>query len=204
MFLAHVHISTGISKLGAQIPSISLPVETTCRPDAPCHKKCYAQRGRFRLPKCVQRLQTNLDIWQHEPQQYERDTLIAAFQARFFRWHSSGDIPDADYLHMMVRVAKALPQTSFLAFTKKWELVNSYLDTGSALPQNLKIVLSAWGAWIPPNPHNLPMSYIKFKKGECVVPPTARSCSQYCGDCVITGQSCWDLKSGESVYFCEH
>ena len=38
MLYDHVHISHGVSKLGADIPSVSLPVGVTCRADAPCFK----------------------------------------------------------------------------------------------------------------------------------------------------------------------
>ena len=87
--LSHVHISYGVSKLGAEIPSVSLPVGCTCRPDAPCLRKCYGRRGRFSFSR-----------------------------------------------------TKALIQNN--------------------------------------------------------------QCPKYCGDCVITGESCWDLKSGEAVCFDEH
>ena len=36
-----VSISTGNRKMG-EIPSVSLPACTTCNPDAPCFKDCYA------------------------------------------------------------------------------------------------------------------------------------------------------------------
>ena len=36
------------------------------------------------------------------------------------------------------------------------------------------------------------------------IPADARPCPSYCGDCVATGMSCWDLKRGESVVFNEH
>lgn len=202
--LKHVHISTGISKLGADIPSVSLPIGTTCRPDAPCYRKCYARRGRFSFSRIRTLLENNLMIWQSDPRQYERDIIIAAFKCRFFRWHSAGDIPDAAYLSMMIRVARALPDTKFLAFTKRFELINTHIDDKGMLPVNLQIVFSAWGNFLPANPYNLPVAYIRFKKQPYQIPTDALHCPKYCGDCVSSGRSCWDLRQGQSVCFDEH
>lgn len=200
----HVHISYHVSKLGVDIPSVSLPVGGTCRPDAPCFKKCYARRGRFCFQRNKVHLQNNLEMWLVNPEQYEYEVGIAAFFHGYFRWHSAGDIPNAAYLTMMVRVAKDKPNTRFLAFTKKYELVDEWLDANGMFPANLTIVLSAWGSLLPENPHNLPIAYIRFRKENGNVPSRARECPSYCGNCVATGMSCWDLLPGEAVVFNEH
>ena len=129
---------------------------------------------------------------------------IAAFRSRFFRWHSSGDIPDAEYLAMMARIARNLHNTRFLCFTKKYELVNAYISEHGPFPDNLTIVLSAWGTFQPENPYHLPLAHIRFRKEEACIPENARPCPSYFGDCVVTGMSCWDLKHGEAVVFHEH
>ena len=211
MILEHVHISRGNSKLGSDIPSVNLPAGITCREDAPCYKKCYARKGRFSFPHIKDLNSINLRIWQEDPRQFERDIMIAAFKAKYFRWHSSGDIPDAEYLDMMVRVAQRIPDTKFLCFTKKFELVNAYVEGAGDLPSNLHIVFSAWGDWLPENPYGFPMAYIHFKRSDMQLPSHARQCPKYCGDCVMTGCSCWDLKQGfqdddsvDCVVFEEH
>lgn len=204
--LAHVHISRGVSKLGESIPSVSLPPGQTCRTGAPCKKLCYARKGRFAFTHNKDLLQRNLDVWNQDPEGYERDIAIAAFTSRFFRYHSAGDVPDAAYIDMMVRVAQSCPHTSFLCFTKKYELFNQYIESHGDLPSNLSIVFSAWGTLIPDNPYRLPVAYIRFKKQENHIPENARPCSGYCGDCVQTGKSCWDLKRGtdDCVVFDQH
>lgn len=204
MVIEHVHISKGVTKLGTDIPSVSLPPVLSCREDAPCFKRCYARRGRFAFQHNKSLLQRNLDIWNEDPEQFRRDAIIAAFHSRFFRWHSAGDIPDAKYLDMMVAIAEQLPDTKFLCFTKKYELVNAYLDSHGSFPDNLSIVLSAWGKFVPENPHNLPIAYVRFKNQQTEIPPSAFQCSNYCGDCVMSGCSCWDLQRGQSVCFNEH
>lgn len=202
--MKQAYISHGVSKLGPQIPSINLPPIVTCRPDAPCFAKCYARRGRFCFSKNKAHLQDNLTLWLTDPNAYECSVVCAAYFSHFFRWHSSGDIPDAAYLEMMVRVARRLPDTSFLCFTKKHELVNDHIKGYGELPQNLTIVFSAWSSFLPPNPHNLPAAYVRFKKGAASIPENTRECPSYCGDCVATGASCWDLQPGEAVVFNEH
>ena len=204
MILENVHISNGISKLGCSIPSVNLPAGCTCRADAPCRKKCYALKGRFAFSHTKELLSRNLEIWRDDPAFFEKQVEIAAFKSRFFRWHSAGDIPDAAYLAMMVRVAKHLSGTRFLAFTKKYELINDYISKNGSLPENLTIVLSAWGAFLPENPHNLPIAYVRLRHDACDIPSDAFQCPKYCGDCVMTGCSCWDLKNGQSVCFDEH
>lgn len=210
MILEHVHISNGISKLGANIPSVNLPAVSTCRPDAPCYKECYARKGRFCFQKNKGLLERNLEIWEQAPEQFEQDVKIAAFHSRFFRYHSSGDIPDVNYFLMMIRIAKELPNTSFLCFTKRFEIINVYLTEAEdglhdGIPDNLHIVFSAWGDWLPDNPFHLPEAHIRFKnKPNNYIPACAHQCPKYCGECVMSGCSCWDLKRGESVVFDQH
>jgi hypothetical protein len=61
----------------------------------------------------------------------------------FFRWHSSGDIIDQDYLNYMSEIARLFPLTRFLAFTKR-----NTLDV-SALPDNLTVRFSYWPDYKP-------------------------------------------------------
>ena len=45
-----------------------------------------------------------------------------------FRFHVGGDIIDNIYFDYMVAIARDFPETKFLAFTKKYEIVNAYID----------------------------------------------------------------------------
>lgn len=148
----------------------------------------------------------NLEVWEDNPAGFEEDVYVAAYQSRYFRWHSAGDIPDEAYLHMIVRIAGRLPKTNFLCFTKRFEMINEYLSSaqGHSFPPNLQIILSAWGDFVPDNPFNLPIAYVRFKKEQTQIPASAFQCKKFCGECVLTDQSCWNLKRGESVVFDEH
>lgn len=205
--MCHVHVSRGVTKLGQDIPSVSLPPEYTCRADAPCAKICYARKGRFNFRHNKDLLQCNLDIWRSSPKMYEWDVEVAAFTSRFFRYHSAGEIPDYPYIGMMERVARVCDQTGFLCFTKKYELVDRYVSENGMFPENLHIVYSVWGDLLKPeNPYGFPLAYIRFKDGDTYIPENAVPCSGYCGKCVMSGKSCWDMKRGcgDCVVFNQH
>lgn len=197
-----LHVSF-VSKLGKTIPTINLPAGPTCRPDAPCLDKCYARKGNFHLPSVKKNLVENFKYWQEDPAGFETNVSNFVCMYRYIRWHSSGDIPDMEYLKMMCRVAASNPHTEFLCFTKKFEMINEYLDN-NILPTNLHIVLSAWGDFIPDNNHSLPLAMIKFRSAESDIPDNAIACPGFCETCCREGGSCWELSSGQVVYFDEH
>ena len=123
--VAMVQISTSVSKLGPTIPTVNLPAIITCRPDAPCAKStaegggCYALRGRWLFQGVKDRLAENLRAYKTNPRLYF--DMIAEFfdNYKFARFHSSGDIVDAEYLAGMCRVARKCKNTQILCFTKK-------------------------------------------------------------------------------------
>lgn len=196
-----VSISKGNKKLGA-IPSVSLPACTTCNPSAPCFKKCYAAKI-MRLYKTVDAAYNrNFEILISNPSRYWEDVRKAAATARFFRFHVSGDIPDALYLYDMILTAQQLPHTSFLAFTKQYDIVNDYLNNGGKIPENLQLIFSNWGAWKCDNPHNLPTCEVIFK-GEAPA-PTWKICGGNCTECAVTCGGCWALEKGETIAIYEH
>lgn len=198
-----IHISRNVGKLGNNIPCVNLPVGLSCRQDAPCAQKCYARRHFLSTKRCTTLHQRNYDIWLHDPVFYQDSVIHQIAGTGFFRWHSAGDIPSAAYLEMMVQVANRLPHTRFLAFSKQHEIINAFLE-GNLLPENLTIVLSAWGEWAPINPNGLPTAHIRFRKQESHIPKNARHCPGYCGECVVSTGSCWTMKPGDAVYFNEH
>lgn len=210
--LHEVKISTGVSKLGACIPSINLPPIVTCRSNAPCAKctkeggGCYALRGNWLYEHTQKRLWGNLYAYREDPVNFFNSIISQTRLYNYVRWFSSGDIVDMDFLKGMCKVARTNKSTKYLCFTKKYELVNEFLDLGHKIPKNLRIVFSTWGDFIPENPYNLPMTYTKFKKGNVNfktnknIPETAIPCGGKCELC----QMCWLLKKGQSVVFNKH
>ena len=201
-----VRISTTNSKLGL-IPSVNLVPVVTCRENCPCVKECYAMRGNFRFANVRKSMEQNYEYYKSNPEKYFEEIKLAINNGMvsyaYFRWHAAGDIVDKQYFEYMVKVAEQLPLTSFLAFTKKFEIVNEYIKDHGALPQNLNIVFSAWGADFKiDNPYRLPVAYVRFKDDEKTgtIPTDAVECS---GDCTTCLQ-CWKIKAGQSVVFKKH
>lgn len=194
-------ISKGNAKMGA-IPSVSLPAGVTCNPDAPCFKKCYALRIERRYKQSKAAYQNNLDILENSPELFWIQVKAAASVTRFFRYHVSGDIPNIEYLNNMVNLAHELPNTTFLAFTKQYPIINAYINGGAVLPDNLKIIFSNWGAWQCENPHNLPVCEIILKGN--APDDNWKICGGNCTECACRGVGCWELKHGETIAIYEH
>lgn len=205
--IMNVKISRTNEKLGVAIPSVNLPAICTCRKNTPCAKTCYANKGNFKYPKVVKSLNNNLACFVSDKNEYFNDIINYLNNGmtiyKYFRWHASGDIVNADYLEGMIKVAKKCKLTKFLAFTKKFELVNEYLASGRKLPSNLKIVFSAWDKNFEiENPYNLPVAYVNFKNKtkNPSIPHLAIPCGGKCEKCL----SCWTLVKGQSVVFDQH
>ena len=146
-------------------------------------------------------LQGNLDAYNNDPKLYVESIASQTVLSRFVRWHSSGDIVDAQYFEGMCKVATKNKETHYLCFTKKFEIVNDYLASCKRIPKNLSVVFSAWSDWVPENPYSLPVTYV-YGKGfnNELIPKDSIPCTGSCERC----QACWQLKKGQSVYFKKH
>ena len=203
----NIKISTTNSKLGYQIPSISLLPQCSCRKDAPCARLCYGKRGNFAYKPAQQAQKQNFDCYIENSNNYFHEIISflndALISYKFFRWHTVGDIVDNNYLLGMIKTAKKSKQVKFLCFTKKFDLINNYLNSGAKIPSNLKIVFSAWDkSFKVNNPYNFPVAYVYFRKEDLNpdIPALAIPCKGHCPDCL----ACWDLKPGQSVFFNQH
>ncbi len=196
-----VSISKGNSKMGA-IPSVSLPPITTCAAGCTCAKKCYAAKLCRIYPSVKKSYENNLAAYLKNPESYFGQIKKAAAVQRFFRWHVSGDIVSPLYLAGVVGIAAELPKTEFLIFTKQYEIVNDYINFAGDIPQNLKIIFSAWPGMDMPNPHKLPVAQVIFKGQEPA--DSWKVCGGNCTECACRGVGCWELKNGETIAFYEH
>ena len=201
--MEHVSISRGNSKMG-KIQSVSTPACSTCRPVAPCYKKCYARRMAARRDNTANAYKRNLRILLNDPEQYWREVEAAIMLSRFFRFHVSGDIPNGEYFSRMIDVAKRNPHCEILCFTKQYEIVNAELDKGTKLPENLHILFSAWPGLEMPNPYELPEAHIIFRNGTTTASDGAKWCGGNCSDCAKTGCGCWTVHEGEQILLSEH
>ena len=203
----NITISLTNSKLGGKIPSVNLPPIKTCRPGAPCARLCYARKGHWRYSNVEASRENNYQEYLKNPMGYFnsiKEFLTSGLVTyKFFRWHSSGDIPEGTYFELMCKLAREVPEVKFLAFTKRFEIINREVDAGIKIPENLKIVFSAWDKdFEVPNPHNFPVTYVNFcdKSKNPEIPEFSIPCIGSCEKC----QACWSLHKGQSVVFHQH
>ena len=194
-------VSPGNKKMGA-IPSVSLPPVITCPQGAPCAAKCYAAKLCRIYSNVRAAYQNNLDLLNDDWGGYWAQLRAAALVTKYFRFHVSGDIPNAGYFKEMVITARQIPGTQFLAFTKRYDFVNKYIEVFGSLPDNLHIIFSEWGNHKPNNPHGLPTAAVIFKGTEPA--DNWKICGGNCQECACRGVGCWELKHGETIAFYEH
>ena len=201
-----ISMSNHNSKTGAACLNIAFPV-CTCREDAPCKEKCYACKGRQQICRVQASYYRNLRLYNNSAddffeQLYYKIKFSGLPMVRFF---DSGDYPDVEFLERSVELANKFPNVKFMAYTKKYDLVNKYLDDGGKLPDNYNIFFSAWDKlWDVPNKHNLPVAYVKFKEERFTpeIPKSAFHCPGRETNCSACGV-CWSKKV-KAVYFDEH
>ena len=200
--MSTVKISKGNSKLGA-IPSVSLPSIKTCR-NCACQEKCYAQKLERLRPAVRNAYQHNLEVWIKDPETYWREVEASIMMSRFFRFHVSGDIPSFKYLINMVEIARRQPHCEILCFTKKYNLVNEFIEQGGELPGNLHMIFSGWVGLEMANPFSLPEAHVRYRDGSTTARDDAIECSGNCTECALTEGGCWNLQKGQQVVFNEH
>ena len=202
-----ISINNGNQKTGIGCLTMSMPV-ITCREDAPCRKNCYCMKGHQQYATAQGAYYRNYRIWTENPTRFEEqlEGILKYSNISMFRYNDCGEIPDKKFLAMMFRIALQFPQISFLAYTKKYELINEFLDEGNIIPQNLTIRFSMWDKhWKVDNPYNLPVAYVEFKDENLnpklptksfVCPGTGKIT---CSCCKV----CWQKKV-KSVTFHQH
>lgn len=195
-------ISKGNSKMGS-IQSISLPSVVTCR-SCDCQKKCYARKLERLRPSVAKAYQRNLEVLQSDPDTYWREVEASIMMSRFFRFHVSGDIPDLNYLEHMVDISDRNKHCQILCFTKKYEIVNGFIESGREIPANLHIIFSAWVGLNMVNPFSFPEAHVRYRDGSTTAKDGAVECGGNCTECATTDSGCWILKNGEQVIFDEH
>lgn len=196
-------VSKGNSKMGS-ITSVSLPSILTCVKDCDCQNKCYAHKIERLRPTVKKSYESNLTLLNSSPEIYWREVEASIMMNRYFRFHVSGDIPDNVYFAHMVEIADRNKHCEILCFTKKYNIINDYLELGGKLPPNLHIVFSAWRGYKMNNPFLLPEAHVRYKDGYTTASKSAKECAGNCARCVTTDGGCWSLKQGEQVVFNEH
>lgn len=199
------HFSTNNKKLGSRIGQINFPTVLSCALGIPCIKTCYANKGNQAAPNPRWCYFLNwLSYFKDKDKFFDKlKSYIKYEELNYMRYFSTGDIPDAEFFDRAVKLANET-DVKYLIFTKKGDIVNNYIDNGGRIPDNLSVVLSNWHTWRQANPHNLPTAWIKLRREVCEIPENAVECNGYCGECIHTEDSCWDMKNGDAVFFKQH
>lgn len=201
-----INMSNNNSKTGKACLNLAFPL-CTCRKDAPCRNKCYAGKGCQQIAVVQGAYYRNLRLYYEDPNTFFEQIY---YKIKFsglpkVRWFDSGDIVDAEFFERMIDVCNKTPDVKHMGFTKKYEIVNEYIDKNGKLPDNLNILFSAWDRlWEVPNPHGLGIAYVdfddkrmnpEFPKNAFICPGRQSTCSA-CGVCFS--------KKCKTVVFHEH
>lgn len=202
-----VNLSEGNTKMG-EVLHVNLPPRVTCNKTVPCWTKgCYARKA-WRMYSSVRAMWgDNWEQYKKDPVEYFNDIMeqIEAKRPDIFRWHSAGDIPDAEYLKEMFVIAHIFPDTKFMCFTKQYEMVMQHVDRRFLQwnPPNLTIILSAWPGYPLPRAARtrFPIAWMRDPKNlDSRIPKKAKTCNGRCDECL----KCWGLLPGESIVFDKH
>jgi hypothetical protein len=184
-----MRISPGNRKIGA-IPNISFPPGESCRPNAPCAKKCYAMKAHRLYATARKAWLDNLNEYKERPDAFFDQILVFLTEnmpARF-RWFVAGDIPDVEFFDRTKVICRKTPTTNHLLFTKRYDLDLDISD----VPQNLKLFLSEWpGLTIPAKYSGIRIAHYET--------PIGHECKGKCPGCWF----CFDQAEGD-VYFHSH
>lgn len=194
------------SKTGMACLNLGMPT-CVCRSDAPCYEKCYARKGTQQIAVVQAAYYRNLRLYNDDPDEFFEQVYykIKFSGLPLVRWFDSGDLPSYDFLERVVELCKRTPTAKHMMFTKKYDLVNQYLDVYKTLPDNLNIMFSAWDKlWDVPNPYGLGVAYVDFDdkrmnpdfpKNTFVCPGKESTCSMC--------RACWNKKL-KAVLFKQH
>lgn len=202
------HVSGGNIKLDG-IKNVSLPPVITCGGNCKeCKKYCYAIKSFNRLPNVRIAWVENYNLYLSNPALYFDSIKTATALERVFRWHVSGDIVDYNYFIGMINVATSNDRCEYLAFTKQYDIINTAINNGVIIPNNLHIIFSASPGVKMVNPHKMPECHINFKDSTKNTYTNnfnyTYNCTGNCRECVVNGCGCFFLKSGDAVVINQH
>ena len=198
-----VRISNKNSKMG-EVASVSLVPFFSCPGVCKntCGKKCYAAKIANLRPSVLYSYAINQALAIYRPDIYWPSIDLTCKAVKFFRFHVSGDILNYEYFENMIQIARNNPTTEILVFTKKYDIVNKWIDCNGSLPENMHLLFSGWDNLVPVNPHKLPETNV-FKT-EDEIKENWKICGGNCFNCACRGVGCWQAKTGDTIAFKLH
>lgn len=208
----------GNEKVGARVICFNVSAWYTCNHSCECFSKgkCYACGGCYTyFQNMLQYAENAAYIYSHTAQEIA-DEIARQMPdgADLFRWHTIGDFIPATF-EAAVILARRFKKVHFWAYTKKYRLVNGWIEKHGreSIPENLVIIFSEWrnedGTVFPmPNPYNLPVSRFipvgmekEADRATHVCPCSNPDVLTTCREC---DHACHTLKDGESMALLEH
>ena len=214
----YFHISEGNEKTGPAW-NYNLSIELTCNHNCECYLKgvCYACSGCYCFIHNQMMYSENVAYLKNHSVAEILTTFQMAIDSnkniRLFRFFTCGDIPNTRFVDIMAGVARNNPGMKFWAYTKKYAIVNKWIDENGRLPESLVILFSHWlnsdGSYYPmENPHNLPTSeFIPIGQehlSETVTHICPCSDPNVIANCANCEHACYTLKTGQSMALLEH
>lgn len=194
-----LHVAPGNSKLG-NIPNVSGVPGKDCVNCELCIKSCYAMKAWRMYPSVRRAWGENSALVRSDPGAWERQLVDWIRKRRgpvpFFRFNVAGDIVSPEHFDAMCNVARAVPGTKFLVFTKAYRFIHK------RTPRNLQVIVSAWEGM---RPSDLPKRFRRAYAGDCrAFGERFRKAIRCPGNCETCGM-CWQLsKIGRDVRFDIH
>lgn len=220
-----LHITGGNSKTGTDhVLTYSHGIEQSCSHSCECYsgKVCYGMHGNYeRYP--VNQLYLADTLLYIRENGYEATTAaiiekIKKTHCKYFRWFAVGDILNIEFIEMMVNVGKACPDVKFWGYTKKYMLVNHYIENrmhgdAETFHALTGLIFSHWrnqdGSFFEMlNPYKMPLSeFIPLgnesdaAQADHICPCSNPDVFENCCNC---SNPCYDLQLGQSMALLEH
>lgn len=137
------------SKIGKHVGSFSLPPVHSCMDKVPCASQgCYAIKLYALRPLVAAGWDNNLALLQ-EGDKYDQFVsecvdFIKSKKLTHFRFQVSGDVFSEEYRNAIFDVVTKCGNVSFWLYTKNYKMFE-----GVSKPDNLVVILSAWGEFQP-------------------------------------------------------
>lgn len=202
----HVYLAAGNKKTGNQVPSISLMPDHDCGNNKVCRRGCYDIHHDMIMNSCYEFRLINSAIARYDLERFFEEVADATKFIRTLRLHIGGDFLSAEYFDKVVELARKRTDMNILAFTKMYDIVNSYIASKGDLPHNLHVIYSLWPGMEVPNPYKLPTCTIVLpsnksflESGEFTFDPVDYLCSGNCSACINDSKGCWVAKKGQRI-----
>lgn len=152
---------------------------------------CYALKGRYRFDSVTTAQHRRLATLTRSDWTTAMAFLLNTLNARWFRWHDSGDLQNIEHLEKIIQVAIECPKTNFWLPTREIGLIR-----GRQFPKNLTVRVSMnMVNGLRTSTLSFPSSAVVTSYATCPAPTQGGKCL----DC----RACWD-RTVQHVTYLKH